>query len=72
MKFSLACKIMHVNAPRFHRDRTTHIIFAPRDFIARLVPPVLKPRANRMRQHGIFAPNSHLRAPATPGWRGGR
>ena len=45
-----------------YRDGTTHVIFEPMDFIARLVALVPKPRVNLTRFHGVFAPNSaHLR-----------
>jgi hypothetical protein len=39
-----------------YRDGTTHVIFEPEDFIARLVALVPKPRAHLSRYHGIFAP----------------
>jgi hypothetical protein len=44
-----------------YRDGTTHIVFEPEDFIARLVALVPKPRAHLIRYHGVFAPNSALR-----------
>jgi len=62
-----------------YRDGTTHVIFEPLDFIARLaclcaarrqaalVPP---PRLNLTRFHGVFAPNSPYRARITPVRRG--
>ena len=44
-----------------YRDGTTHVIFEPLDFTARLVALVPKPRVNLTRFHGVFAPNSaHL------------
>lgn len=45
-----------------YRDGTTHVIFEPMDFIAWLVALVPKPRAHLTRYHGVFAPNSALRA----------
>jgi hypothetical protein len=54
-----------------YRDGTTHVLFEPLDFIARLVALVPKPRVNLTRYHGVFAPNSRLRAQVTPGQRGG-
>jgi hypothetical protein len=48
------------------RDGTTHVIFEPLDFIARLAALVPKPRVNLTRFHGIFAPNSQHRALITP------
>ena len=53
-----------------YRDGTTHVIFEPLDFIARLAALVPKPRVNLTRFHGIFAPNSRDRAAVTPGKRG--
>jgi hypothetical protein len=41
-----------------YRDGTTHVIFEPADFIARLVALVPKPRAHLTRYHGVFAPAS--------------
>jgi hypothetical protein len=43
------------------------VIFEPLDFIARLAALVPKPRVNLTRVHGVFAPNSGLRARVTPG-----
>ena len=54
-----------------YRDGTTHVIIrAPLDFIARLAALVPKPRVNLTRYHGVFAPNSKLRARVTPAKRG--
>ena len=39
-----------------YRDGTTHVIFEPLDFIARLAALVSKPRVNLTRFHGVFAP----------------
>ena len=41
-----------------YRDGTTHVIFEPLDFIAKLASLVPKPRVNLTRFHGVFAPNS--------------
>jgi hypothetical protein len=49
---------------------TTHVIFEPLDFIARLAALVPKPRVNLTHFHGVFAPNSKHRALATPAKRG--
>ena len=51
-------------------DGTTHVIFEPLDFIARLAALVPKPRVNLTRFHGVFAPNSKHRALITPAGRG--
>jgi hypothetical protein len=53
-----------------YRDGTTHVIFEPLDFIARLAALVPKPRVNLTRFHGVFAPNSQHRALVTPAKRG--
>ena len=53
-----------------YRDGTTHVIFEPLDFIARLSALVPKPRVNLTRFHGVFAPNSKHRALVTPAMRG--
>ena len=53
-----------------YRDGTTHVIFQPLDFIARLAALVPKPRVNLTRFHGVFAPNSGDRARVTPAKRG--
>lgn len=52
------------------RNGTTHVIFEPLDFIARLAALVPKPRVNLTRFHGVFAPNSKHRARITPAGRG--
>jgi hypothetical protein len=49
-----------------YRDGTTHVIFEPEDFIARLVALVPKPRAHLTRYHGVFAPASPDRAEIVP------
>ena len=54
------------------RDGTTHVLFEPLDFIARLAALVPRPRVNLTRFHGVFAPNSHWRAEITPARRGKR
>jgi hypothetical protein len=53
-----------------YRDGTTHVIFQPMDFIARLAALVPPPRLNLTRFHGVFAPNSRYRARITPARRG--
>ncbi len=37
---------------------TTHVLFKPEDFIARLAALVPRPRAHLLRYHGLFAPNA--------------
>ena len=48
-------------------DGTTHVIFEPEDFIARLAALVPKPRAHLTRYHGVFAPASPDRPRIVPG-----
>ena len=50
-----------------YRDGTTHVIFEPEDFMARLAARVPKPRAHQTRYHGVFAPASPERARIVPG-----
>jgi len=52
------------------RNGTTHVIFEPLDFIARLVSFIPKPGVNLTRFHGVFAPNSKYRSKVTPARRG--
>jgi hypothetical protein len=54
------------------RDGTTHTLFEPLDFLARLAALIPRPRVNLTRFHGVFAPNSHWRAEITPAGRGSR
>ncbi len=49
-----------------YRDGTTHVIFEPLDFIARLAALVPRPRTHLTRYHGVFAPNHRLRDRITP------
>ena len=53
-----------------YRDGTTHVIFEPEDFIARLAALVPKSRAHLTRYHGVFVPASPDRARVVPGTRG--
>jgi hypothetical protein len=55
-----------------YRDGTTHVIFEPLDFIARLAALIPRPRVNLTRFHGVFAPHSRWRAQVTPARRGRR
>ena len=53
-----------------YSDGTTHVIFEPLDFIAKLASLVPKPKVNLTRFHGVFAPNSKHRILVTPARRG--
>jgi len=48
-----------------YKNGTTHVLFEPLDFIARLTALVPKPRFHLTRFHGVFAPNSKHRAKVT-------
>jgi len=48
-----------------YKNGTTHVVFEPLDFIARLAALVPKPRFHLTRFHGVFAPNSAHRAAVT-------
>lgn len=52
-----------------YNDGTTHVIFDPLDFIAKLASLVPKPKVNLTRFHGVFAPNSKHRIQITPARR---
>ena len=53
-----------------YRDGTTHVLFEPLDFLARLAALVPPRRTHLTRFHGVFAPASRLRAAVTPARRG--
>ena len=48
------------------RDGTTHVLFEPLDFIARLAALVPRPRTHLIRFHGLFAPNARHRRLVVP------
>lgn len=52
------------------RDGTTHMLFSPEDWLARLAALVPRPRAHLTRYHGVFAPNCRLRQRVVPSPRG--
>ena len=47
-------------------DGTTHLVLPPQELVAKLVPLVPAPRFNRLRYHGVFAPNAKLRSRVVP------
>ncbi len=53
-----------------YRDGTTHVVFEPLDFLAKLAALVPKPRVNLTRFHVVFAANSRFRSEVTPARRG--
>jgi hypothetical protein len=53
-----------------YRKGTTHVIFEPLDFIAKLAALVPRPQVNLTRFHGVFAPNSKHRVQVTTARRG--
>ena len=48
------------------RDGTTHVVFTPQEFHARLAALVPRPRVNLTRYHGVFAPCSSFRRHIVP------
>jgi len=44
---------------RVFTDGTTHVLFEPDDFIARLAALFPRPRAHLVRYHGLLAANAH-------------
>jgi len=52
------------------KNCTTHLLFEPLDFVARLAALIPKPRINLIRYHGLFASHHTLRAQVTPARRG--
>ncbi len=56
--------VYRLNQP--FRDGTTHVLFSPEDFIARLAALGPRPGCNLTRYHGVFAPNSAFRRAVVP------
>ena len=52
-----------------YRSGTTHVIFEPLDFIAKLAALVPKLRVNLTRFHGVIAASSQHRAQVAPAKR---
>ena len=50
-----------------YSNGTTHFLFEPLDLLAKLAVLVPRPRVQLTRYHGVFAPNSTLRACIVPG-----
>ena len=48
------------------RDGTTHFVFEPMEFLAKLAALIFRPRANLTRYHGVLAPNSKYRKLGVP------
>jgi len=48
-------------------DGTTHIVFEPRELMARLAAQIPPPRAHQARYHGILAPAANWRDKVVPG-----
>ena len=49
---------------------STHVVFEPLDFLAKLAALVPRPRVNLTHYHGVFAPDSAHRALVTRAGRG--
>ena len=48
------------------KDGTTHFVFEPLEFLAKLAALVPRPRANLTRYHGVLAPNAKYRNLVVP------
>ena len=48
-----------------YNNGTTHVVFTPLEFIARLAALIPPPKLNLTRYHGVFAPNHKLRKAIT-------
>jgi hypothetical protein len=48
------------------RDGTTHFVFEPLEFLAKLAALIPRPRANLTRYHGVLAPNAKYRKLVVP------
>jgi hypothetical protein len=59
--------ILLLNLCFIYSNSTTHFLFEPLDLLAKLAALVPRPRVNLTRYHGVFAPNSTLRAQIVPG-----
>ena len=55
-------RLVVLELKRAFSDGTTHVLFEPQDFIARLAALVARPKAHLVRYHGVFAPNARERA----------
>jgi hypothetical protein len=55
-----------VRLKKYWSDGTSHLIMTPLDFLGRLTSLIPPPRKNMIRYHGIFGPNSALRAQIVP------
>jgi hypothetical protein len=49
-----------------YSDGTTHVLFDPIELVEKIVALIPPPRANLLRYHGVFAPNSKERADIVP------
>jgi hypothetical protein len=47
-------------------DGTTHIVVTPAELVEKLIPLIPPPWFNRVRYHGVFAPNAKLRSEVVP------
>ena len=56
LSYSMVC--CELKTP--YRDGTTHVIFEPMDFIARLVAWVPKPKVNLTPLHGVLPPTANI------------
>ena len=57
---------VEVRLKRRWSDGTTHMVYEPLDFLAKLAALVPPPRKNLVRYAGVFAPNAKLRSQIVP------
>ncbi len=57
---------VHYRLRRPWKDGTASLIFEPQDFISKLLPLIWAPYRNRIRYHGLLAPNARLRELVVP------
>ena len=55
-----------------YSDGTTHVLFEPMELVEKVIALVPPPRANLLRYHGVFAPNSKDRKRIVPASTGER
>jgi hypothetical protein len=55
-----------------YSDGTTHVLFDPMELVEKVIALVPPPRANLLRYHGVFAPNSKDRKRIVPASADGR
>ena len=57
---------MQYQLKRPFSNGTTHVVFAPLDFLSKLAALIPRPRHHLVRYHGVLAPNAKLRKRVVP------